>query len=179
MRLKCTLRRDGKILFTDTALNDIVVSRANISRIVETEIFINGEFGVRVHGDGLIVSSPSGSTAYSLAAGGPLIHPDLKVILVTPICPHTLTMRPLLVNSTHTVRAVLCGGSDVAVTVDGQVYHAMEEGDEVTVTQAFPDLWVVKPAHHTFFKTLQEKLNWRGHGNLRGLSQRIRDIHKP
>ena len=117
-------------------LNDVVITKAGPSRIIELEVRIDGSFVSAFRADGLIVSSPTGSTAYNLAAGGPILHPALEAIVLTPICPHMLTNRPLVVAESSTIELTLSDGRGVEVytAFDGQQSFALADGDQVTIT---------------------------------------------
>ncbi len=167
-RLHVSLRRDGETILDEYALNDAVMSRSYDSRMIQIDTHINQEFCTSIHGDGVIVSTPSGSTAHSLSAGGPVIHPDFDAMLITAICPHSLTLRPLMVSPRHNIALHLAKAPCiVGVSVDGQVTRQLEVGDELRIRVAQSPLEVVKASTHTFFDALRSKFHWAGHGNLK------------
>lgn len=146
-----------------TALNDIVISRGIASRLVELEVDVNGEPLTRYRCDGLIVSSPTGSTAYSLAAGGALVFPTADVLELTPICPHTLTNRSLILPLTATIRIKAISAKPATVlSADGQVVSELAAGDVVTVRRSQRTVRLMHLADSSFFEALRRKLHWRG-----------------
>ena len=143
-------------------LNDVVVTKAALSRIIELDVTIDGLFVSAFRADGLIISSPTGSTAYNLAAGGPILHPALPAVVVTPICPHMLTNRPLAVSDEATIEVRLRPARDVEahVTFDGQRGFPLSGTDTVTVTRSPLSLRLVKTPARDFFAVLRTKLKW-------------------
>ncbi len=143
------------------ALNDVVVSQASVQRLIEVALSIAGEEVATYRGDGLIVATPVGSTAHSLSAGGPIVHPELRALVITPICPHLLTNRPLVIGSTsviglrHATPAV-----EAALSIDGQETRPFGPGDSVQVTAAPFDLQLVLPPDWTYYRILRSKLGW-------------------
>ncbi|UCF37119.1 MAG: NAD(+)/NADH kinase [Acidobacteriota bacterium] len=142
------------------ALNDVVINKAALARVVRVDAYFNEQFIASFVADGMIVSTPTGSTAYSLSAGGPIVYPSLESILITPICPHTLTNRPLIIPPDHRIRFILRSGEDVMLTIDGQVGVDFTEGDEVICTRSPYRIELVRPNNRGFFDVLREKLNW-------------------
>jgi NAD+ kinase len=142
------------------ALNDVVINKGTLARMISLEVWINGDFTSQFLADGLIISTPTGSTAYSLSAGGPIIYPALNAITLTPICPHTLTHRPLVIPAEREVKVVLKSGEDVTLTIDGQVGVALRLGAEVTCTQSEYHVDLVQPTGRSFFDVLRQKLKW-------------------
>jgi NAD+ kinase len=142
------------------ALNDVVVNKAALARVISVDAFFNESFIANFVADGIIVSTPTGSTAYSLSAGGPIVHPALESILITPICPHTLTNRPLIIPAESEIRFSLRSGKDVMLTIDGQVGVSYLEGDEVVCTRSPFKVELVRPSDRVFFDVLREKLKW-------------------
>lgn len=160
--LRATVRRpDGSSETTDV-LNDVVITKAELSRIVELDVTIDGEFVSAFRADGLIVSSPTGSTAYNLAAGGPILHPRLGAVVVTPICPHMLTNRPLAVADGSVIEVRLREGRDVAVRVsfDGQSGADITEDDVVMVSRSPRVLRLAKSPQRGYYEVLRTKLKW-------------------
>jgi len=161
--LKVTLRRRGDALSSRVVLNDAVIARGALSRLVELETFIGDEYLVTFVSDGLIIASPTGSTAYSLSAGGPLVSPDMDAIIVTPICPHTLSNRPVIVPSDRSVRVLISTkATDNTLTLDGQVSESLRDGDEVTVEGFGGKLLLLASSEKSYFQLLREKLHWGG-----------------
>ncbi len=142
------------------ALNDAVINKGALARIISLDAFSGEDFIANFLADGIIVSTPTGSTAYSLSAGGPIIFPSEDLIALTPICPHTLTNRTLIVPAESEIRIVLRSGDDVMVTVDGQVGVPMDEGDVMTCTKAPFTIQLIQPSQKNFFDILREKLKW-------------------
>ena len=146
---------------TGDVLNDVVVTKAALSRIIEFDVAIDGLFVSAFRADGLIVSSPTGSTAYNLAAGGPILHPTLDAVVLTPICPHMLSNRPLVVSDRSSIEVRLRAGreSDAHLTLDGQRGFPLRGGDVVTVTRSTRTIRLVK-AQRDYFEVLRTKLKW-------------------
>jgi NAD+ kinase len=145
-------------------LNDIVITKGALSRIVEISVAVGDETVTRVRADGLIIASPTGSTAYNLAAGGPIVHPALDAILLTPIAPHTLSNRPVVIpaSSDIHVRPIMDSNSEVFVTFDGQSGFPLQSSDIVSVRRAPRSLRIIKAANRTYFEVLRNKLRWGG-----------------
>jgi NAD+ kinase len=144
-------------------VNDVALTGGSLSRIVEFSVSVDGEFVAAFNADGIILSSPTGSTAYNLSAGGPIVHPKVDAVILTPIAPHTLTNRPIVIPATaHViVRPALNRPRDVAhVTYDGQQGDALESGDEVHVTRSAQSMHLVRPAPRSYYAVLREKLRW-------------------
>lgn len=158
--LEANLRSTSGETKTFQALNDIVINKAALARVISVDAYFDGQFIANFVADGMIVSTPTGSTAYSLSAGGPIIYPSLESILVTPICPHTLTNRPLIIPPDYQMRFVLRSGKAVMLTIDGQLGVAFSEGDEVVCTRSPFRVELVRPSERSFFDTLREKLMW-------------------
>lgn len=147
------------------ALNDIVVTKEALARIFSVSVLVDGEQAATIRGDGVIIATPGGSTAYSLSAGGAIVHPRVDALLVTPICPHSLTTRPLVVpgNSTITLVVGEVGARDdenVYLTIDGQVGMALRTGNEVAISMSNRSVQFVKSASRSYFEVLATKLNW-------------------
>jgi NAD+ kinase len=163
MMLGCVLERDGQQVLRTVALNDAVVSRGALSRLITLGLHVNDEHVTTYRADGLIVSTPVGSTAHSLAAGGPVLCPEMNALIVTPICPHTLSNRPLVLPAESTVTTTVGDCAEApSLTVDGQVSRPLERGDRVHVRKAKSSLRLIQTGRHTFFETLRNKLDWRG-----------------
>lgn len=168
MTLEAVITRNGEVIGKDAALNDIVISRVAISRILHIKTYINNVFVDSFPGDGLIVSSPTGSTAYSLSAGGPIVEPDIDLIIVTPICPHILYSRSFITTGGRTVKAVVDEKYEhtAMVTVDGQQGYEIRGGDCLEVRKAVNTIKFVKMSERSFFNVLRTKIYYRGE-NLR------------
>ena len=167
--LHAVAHRAGQGDIAADVLNDVVITKAGPSRIIELEVEVDGEFVSAFRADGLIVSSPTGSTAYNLAAGGPIVHPSLAAIVLTPICPHTLTNRPLVVGDGSAIEVRLrdARGVDVYTAFDGQQSFALADGDGVTVTASPRRLRLVKVPGRGYYEVLRTKLKWGEQGATR------------
>ena len=165
MMLQCAVRSGaGETPHVDRAvLNDIVITRGSLSRMIDLEVTIDGGFVTRVKADGLILASPTGSTAYNLSAGGPIVEPSVDAFVMTPIAPHTLTNRPVVLSgSTELVIRPLFENvkTEVFVTFDGQAGLALEPGDEVVIRRAERRLNLVRASGRSYYDVLQQKLKW-------------------
>jgi len=162
-RLTLTVRvlRGGELVAGFEALNDAVINKTALSRIVDLETHVNGEYVATFRADGLILSTPTGSTAYCLAAGGPIIYPTLPALVIIPICPHTLTNRPLVVPDSAVVEIIQGSeGEDVHLTVDGQVGVDLRYRDVVAVQRSTRSIALVKSPKLNYFDLLRTKLKW-------------------
>jgi NAD+ kinase len=162
MMLQARTLREGAIFTTRIVLNDAVITKGALSRIIDLSVAIGDQPVMRVRADGLIIASPTGSTAYNLAAGGPVVHPAVDAILLTPIAPHMLTYRPVVVpaDSLITVQPVMNGHDEVFVTFDGQSGHPLQAGDVVTICRSSATLRLVRAATRDYFDLLRQKLKW-------------------
>src|SRR2546423_2175793 len=161
MMLAAELTRGGEALLRNRVLNDVVISKSALARIIEIETRFDGQLVNCFRADGLIVSTPTGSTAYNLSAGGPIIYPSMNAIVITPICPHTLSNRPLLVPDDAEIELILkTGKEDVALTLDGQVGYAMELDDRVVIKKSRTTFNLVQPLNRNYFEVLRGKLRW-------------------
>jgi NAD+ kinase len=162
MMLRSRTIRGGRVFHDRLALNDVVITKGAFSRIIDLTVEIGSQPAMRIRADGLIVASPTGSTAYNLAAGGPILHPTLDALLVTPIAPHMLTNRPLVVaaSSSVRVRPAMDGRDEVFVTIDGQSGHPLESDDEIVIVRADRPFRLIRSATRTYFEILREKLKW-------------------
>lgn len=159
--LKAQVERRGRAIATYHALNDIVLHKAALARIVDFDVSIDGNFVSRIRSDGLILASPTGSTAYSLSAGGPILLPTVDAVIVTPIAPHMLTNRPLVIPSTAHVQVQIHNpGEQVYVTVDGQVGEELLSGDWVSVQKSDRSIQLVQSPNRNYFQVLRSKLRW-------------------
>ncbi len=163
MLLNCRLERNGKVVNESLGVNDAVISRASLARLISIRLFIDEEDVTVYSSDGLVVSTPLGSTAHSLAAGGPILSPQMDAFVVSPICPHTLTNRPLVISAESRLEMeVGSEGTGVGLTVDGQVYEALEPGDMIRVERSDTRLKLVDAGIRSFYAVLREKLSWGG-----------------
>ncbi len=166
MLLLCRVERAGKIMSEYMGINDAVISRSSLSRLISIKLNINKEDVATYRSDGLIISTPLGSTAHSLSAGGPLLTPDLNAFIIVPICPHTLTNRPLVVSGDAKIEMeILSQLSGTGFTVDGQVFTELEVGDTIKVEKADTEVQMIDTGTRTFYGVLREKLNWGGQPN--------------
>lgn len=159
--LICELHRQGQQVAEYEALNDAVVTKAALARMVNLDTYVDGQFMATYKADGLIIATPTGSTAYSLAAGGPIIYPSVAALAITPICPHTLTNRPVIVPDSSVIE-IMC--SDVAepsyLTIDGQVGEPVKRGDRILCKRSPKSIALVRPPAQKFFDVLRAKLKW-------------------
>jgi NAD+ kinase len=152
---------NSKILTQQRVLNETVVHKGTLARMIALELHIDGSFVCRYRADGLIVATPTGSTAYSMSAGGPIVHPDVESILITPICPHTLSDRPVVVSDTSKIELHFSEDLDsVFLTLDGQTGVPMQTGDRVRIARAPERLKLIQPPNKTYFEILRNKLKW-------------------
>ncbi len=159
--LDVELERGGKIFHRQNVLNEAVINKGTLARMIELELIIDGDFVCRYRADGLIVATPTGSTAYSLSAGGPIVRPEVKAFVITPICPHTLSDRPLVVQDSSLVEAKLSGTAEsVFLTLDGQKGIPMESADHVRIRRAAGHLKLIQPRQKSYFEILRSKLKW-------------------
>lgn len=161
LMLRTHLHRHGETVAHGTMLNDVVISKGTLARMIELKITIQGQFVTNLRGDGLIVSTPTGSTAYSLSAGGPIISPAVQGLILTPVCPHTLTHRPLIVPLDAEIDVTLTSKDDGAMaTLDGQVGVAMTQGDTVEIKASEHRTRLIRFPESSYYEVLREKLKW-------------------
>jgi NAD+ kinase len=161
LMLKTHVHRHGETVAQGAVLNDVVISKGTLARMIELQIAIQGQFVTNLRGDGLIISTPTGSTAYSLSAGGPIVNPAVQGLILTPICPHTLTHRPLIVPINAQIDVTLTSKDDGAMaTLDGQVGVAMTQGDTVEVTASEHRTRLIRFPESSYYEVLREKLKW-------------------
>jgi NAD+ kinase len=160
LRLQCEVIRGAGERTQRFACNDAVLSQGALARLIELEAYLDGQLITRYRADGLIVATPTGSTAYTLAAGGPIVTPDVKAFVVTPICPHTLTHRPVVVPSASRLMVRLGSPAEhVTLTIDGQWGTPLRDGDRVEISQAKEPLRLFR-SPQSYFDVLREKMNW-------------------
>jgi NAD+ kinase len=162
MMLRATTMRGGKALPDHLALNDVVITKAARARMTDLSVFVGDEFVTRIKADGLIVATPTGSTAYNLAAGGPIVQPVVDAIVLTPIAPHMLTNRPIVIPAASVVRVqpMMAERDELYVTFDGQAGHQLEAGDEVRISRAARRVRLLRPSPRSYFDVLRQKLKW-------------------
>jgi NAD+ kinase len=158
--LEAELWRQGSLLTRQTVLNDAVLAKGALARIMDMRLRVGDQDAGPMKADGLIVATPTGSTAYALSAGGPILHPSLEACVIAPICPHTLTLRPLVVPASMPISITLEDAEDAHLTLDGQVGHRVVPGDEVKLHQAQTRITLLQRPGLDFFTLLQQKLHW-------------------
>jgi NAD+ kinase len=163
MRLQVQVVREGREIARESAFNDVVINKGALARLLRIRTHIDDQFLTDYRADGLIVATPTGSTAYSLAAGGPIIHPSVPGILITPICPFTLTNRPLMVPDSVAITIRLAEDtSDIMLTCDGQVGFKIDERDTIVISKSPIPLQMITLPDHNYFDVLKAKLKWSG-----------------
>lgn len=163
MRLSVKVRRRNETLAQETILNDVVINRGALARLAHIETYIDDHYLTTYSADGLIVATPTGSTAYSLAAGGPVIHPAVPGIILTPICPFTLTNRPLIVPQSANIKIRLTkGSSDIILTFDGQKGLEIDDRDEIVIQKGPHSIQLITLPDRQYFDILKNKLKWSG-----------------
>jgi NAD+ kinase len=161
MMLDAEVIREGKTIERQCALNDAVANKAALARMLDFDVHVDRNHVGRYRADGIIVATPTGSTAYSLAAGGPIIDPDLNAFVITPICPHMLTNRPLVVSDTARIDLDFAPAEEpVYVTLDGQIGFQLNPKDRVTIAKSRNRVALVRPPSKTYFEVLRSKLKW-------------------
>jgi len=161
LMLSAAVHRDGKKLTEYTVLNDVVINKGAVARIIDLETNVNGSYVTTFKADGLIISTPTGSTAYSLSAGGPILYPTLESIVLTPICSHTLTNRPIVLPDDFKIEIIIKKISgDVFLTLDGQVGFSLMTGDVIEINKAAYKTKLLVPIERDYFRVLRTKLKW-------------------
>jgi len=158
--LHAELWRAGRRLSEHEALNDMVLSKSEIARMIDLEVYVDKNFMCVYKADGLIVATPTGSTAYSLSAGGPIMIPAVAAITITPICPHMLTNRPVIVPDESEIQVIVRGTAPTYMTIDGQIGAQLESGDQILCRRSEHSVSLVRPPGKLFFDVLREKLKW-------------------
>jgi NAD+ kinase len=162
IRLKAYLHRNGERIPQPVVLNDVVINKGTLARIINLETYVDDLYLTTYRADGLIVSTPTGSTAYSMAAGGPILHPDIQALILTPICPYTLGQRPLVLPDTVKIEVILqTSNEDVLVTLDGQVGIALRHREVLEIQRAAKPMQLIRPMKRDhYFRILRTKLKW-------------------
>src|SRR4051812_7336666 len=159
--LQCCIMRKNECIAEYLALNDVVMTKGTIARMTEVDVSVDGQFVVNLKADGVIISTPTGSTAYSLAAGGPILEPSVEALVITPVSPHSLTQRPLVIRDSAEITLTVRGTPDEAfLTVDGQIGMPMLEGDRVVCKKSAHQVRLLRMPGRTFFEVLRTKLKW-------------------
>ncbi len=164
LMLEVVVVRAGEEAWRSIVLNDVVINKSALARIIDMDVHIDDQFLTTFRADGLIVSTPTGSTAYNLSAGGPIVYPTLSNIILAPICPFTLTNRPIILSDTATVRIEIANEvyEEVTLTLDGQVGFGLLLGDRVVICKSDQRIRLIKSPHQTYFEILRTKLGWGG-----------------
>ena len=159
--LEVELQRNDTVLTSNRVLNDVVINKSALARIIEIEVSFNHQFVSSFRSDGLIVATPTGSTAYNLSAGGPIVFPSMNAVVLTPICPFTLSNRPLVVPDSGEIKLTLkTDNEEVALTLDGQVGCPMQFEDRVTIRKSRTTFNLIQPSSRNYFDVLRDKLRW-------------------
>ncbi|MGA8029683.1 MAG: NAD(+)/NADH kinase [Bryobacteraceae bacterium] len=156
----CELIRGGQTIATYSALNDVVITKLELARMIDLDAHVDNHFVAAYKADGLIISTPTGSTAYSLSAGGPVIFPSVAAFCITPICPHMLTNRPVIVPNTSVIQILNHGAEGTFLTIDGQVGEPLSKGDRIVCHASVKSIQLIRPPKMLFFDVLREKLKW-------------------
>lgn len=164
LMVRVSVNRGENRVFQAHGLNEMTLSASGISKMVSLDLFVNGTNAGRIRSDGIIVSTPTGSTGYSLAAGGPILDADLDALIINPICPFTLSNRPLVIAGEDVVKIVVRQGqkTQISLTVDGQVFFPLQECDEVIVEKARSKALLVMSTQRNYYEVIRDKLNWSG-----------------
>jgi NAD+ kinase len=158
--LEGRVMRAGEMIHCGVAVNDIVVARGNGAGMAELKVTVDGTFMYNQRSDGLIVSTPTGSTAYSLSAGGPLLHPSLQGVVLVPIAPHALSNRPIVVPDSSEIVVEIVTGRDISVNFDMQTFASLQHGDEIVISRSPHTITFLHPEDWSYYHTLREKLHW-------------------
>ncbi len=158
MLLQCEVLRDQVSIQQAVALNDVVIKSA--FRLIELEVSVNAQFVSRQRADGLILTTPTGTTAYALSTGGPIMHPDLEAISIVPISPHTLSYRPISVPAESVIDVTVMHADDAQLSFDGQGQHGLKVGDQIRIQRATQQIQLLHPKSYCYFDMLRNKLNW-------------------
>ena len=164
LMLETKVLRDGREIFRFQTLNDVVINKGALARIIELDVLINDEFLTTFRSDGLIISTPTGSTGYNLAAGGPILYPTISNVILTPICPFTLTNRPIILPDSVIISIMMLKESEekVSLTFDGQVGFDLLEGDKILIYKSDANIRLFKSPDQTYYEILRKKMKWGG-----------------
>jgi NAD+ kinase len=160
--LHCRIFRDGEVISESDAFNDVVVHKWDVARMIEVDTYVNGTYVNTLRSDGLIVSTPTGSTAYALSGGGPILQPCLNAVILVPICPHTMSNRPIVVDADTVIEIMVKGQeqSHAQVSCDGQINLGLVAGDRIQIRKKEHTVRLIHPDEHDHFQILRAKLNW-------------------
>ena len=161
-QLHCQVDRENKTIINSDAFNDVIIQRWNIAKLIQLTTYINGKLVNTQRSDGLIIASPTGSTAYALSGGGPILHPELDALVLVPICPHTLSNRPIVIAGDNTIEVVV-GTPEIdnaRLTCDGEIKCELAAGDRVIIRKKANKIRLIHPADHDHYNILRAKLNW-------------------
>lgn len=156
----CEIMRNGEQMASYSALNDVVITKSELARMIDLDAHVDSHFVAAYKADGLIISTPTGSTAYSLSAGGPVIFPSVAALCITPICPHMLTNRPVIVPDNSVIQILNHGEVGTYLTIDGQVGEPLHRGDRIVCRSSQKTIQLIRPPKQLFFDVLREKLKW-------------------
>jgi len=166
--LEGRVMRGGEMIYCGVAVNDVVVARGSGAGMAELRVAVDGQFMYNQRSDGLIVSTPTGSTAYALSAGGPLLHPSLQGIVLVPIAPHALSNRPIAVPDTSEIVVEIVSGRDISVNFDMQTFASLQHGDEIVISRSPNTITFLHPEGWSYYHTLREKLHWHEYPSYDG-----------
>jgi NAD+ kinase len=158
--LEGRVMRDGEMIFCGMAVNDVVVARGTGAGMAELKVTVDGQFMYNQRSDGLIITTPTGSTAYALSAGGPLLHPSVRGMALVPIAPHALSNRPIVVPDTSEIVVEIVNGRDISVNFDMQTFASLQHGDEIVISRSPHIITFLHPEGWSYYGTLREKLHW-------------------
>jgi NAD+ kinase len=158
--LEGRVMRAGEMIFCGMAVNDVVVSRGNGAGMAELKVTVDGQFMYNQRSDGLIITTPTGSTAYALSAGGPLLHPSVHGLALVPIAPHALSNRPIVVPDSSEIVVEIVNGRDISVNFDMQTFASLQHGDEIVISRSPHNITFLHPQDWSYYGTLREKLHW-------------------
>ncbi|GAB3457558.1 NAD kinase [Massilia terrae] len=158
--LEGRVMRDGAMIFCGMAVNDVVVARGTGAGMAELKVTVDGQFMYNQRSDGLIITTPTGSTAYALSAGGPLLHPSVRGIALVPIAPHALSNRPIVIPDQSEIVIEIVNGRDISVNFDMQTFASLQHGDEIAISRSPHSITFLHPKEWSYYGTLREKLHW-------------------
>ena len=160
--LHAEIHRGGEMLHAARAFNDVIITKGEVARLIEYETYIGDQFVNSARGDGIIIATPTGSTAYAMSAGGPILHPTLPALALVPICPHTLSNRPIVISSDSVIQIVVVGlmAGHAHVTFDGQLNYNLNDGDRIYIRRAEHSIELLHPLSRNHYDVLREKLGW-------------------